>query len=235
MFDNLHAFAVGSLELEYALRLLLAVCAGAVVGVEREFRGRPAGLRTHILVALGAAIISVASIELAGLVNVKSADYAVRTDISRLAAGMITGIGFLGAGTIIKMGKSVRGLTTAASVWGVASVGMGFGFGFYRLSFLGAMFMMFTLIGVNRMERGINRDWYKSVTVVMAGPREHIWKLRTILETEGWRVLDLDLKKDKSDTVTEVIYELRLRDKSEVLELAKVLEETEYVRSFQVA
>ncbi len=235
MFDNLHAFAVGSLELEYALRLLLAVCAGAVVGVEREFRGRPAGLRTHILVALGAAIISVASIELAGLVNVKSADYAVRTDISRLAAGMITGIGFLGAGTIIKMGKSVRGLTTAASVWCVASVGMGFGFGFYRLSFLGAMFMMFTLIVVNRMERGINRDWYKSVTVVMAGPREHIWKLRTILETEGWRVLDLDLKKDKSDTVTEVIYELRLRDKSEVLELAKVLEETEYVRSFQVA
>jgi len=220
-------------EFGYVLRLLLAVAAGAMVGVEREYRGRPAGLRTHILVALGAAILSIASLELTKLVNA-GPEMMARVDVSRIAAGMITGIGFLGAGTIIKMGKSVRGLTTAASVWCVATIGMGFGFGFYLLSFLGSALMIFTLIIVSGMEREIARDWYKNVIVQIGGPQDNIYKLRDRLHDRGWKVIDLSVRKNKTDPFVEVEYEMRIKGKNEQEAVIRLLDEVDYVLNYRV-
>ena len=115
-------------ELDLVGRLLVAAVLGAVIGIERELHDHPAGVRTHLLVALGSALFTVLSI-----VGFPSAD-GTATDPSRVAAQIVTGIGFLGAGAIIKYGPSVRGLTTAASLWAAAAIGMAAGAG---LPFLG--------------------------------------------------------------------------------------------------
>ena len=108
-------------EFDLVLRLLLAAILGAVIGVEREIHDHPAGIRTHLLVALGSGLFTVLSI-----VGFPSADGAP-TDPSRVAAQIVTGIGFLGAGAILKYGPTVRGLTTAASLWAAAGIGMAAG------------------------------------------------------------------------------------------------------------
>jgi len=119
-------------ELLLLVRVLVAAALSAVIGLERELHGRPAGLRTHLLVGVGAALV-MAAFEAATIFIGSPAD-ALRIDPGRLAAGVITGIGFLGAGTIIKVGDWVRGLTTAASLWFAAMLGIVAGQGFYILA-----------------------------------------------------------------------------------------------------
>ncbi len=114
----------------FVLRLVVAMVLGGLVGMERQSRGRPAGLRTNILVCLGSAAIIVAFQKLSMEFNV-GAESAIRMDPARAAAGVITGIGFLGAGTIVKSSDYVRGLTTAASIWVVSAIGVTVGLGEY--------------------------------------------------------------------------------------------------------
>ena len=131
---------------QIALRLLCAMTVGIVIGMEREFTHRPAGLRTHILVALGACVASVMG-EMIFLHFTTSADPA------RLSAQVITGVGFLGAGTIMKEGVNVKGLTTAASVWAVACLGIAAGFGYYALAITGMLFTLITLTIFETLQR----------------------------------------------------------------------------------
>src|SRR5919109_1398167 len=112
--------AIDMTEIGYAVRLLLAAFIGAPIGLEREIHDHPAGMRTHLLVALGSAAFTVLSI---------AAFPAPGADPARVAAQIVTGIGFLGAGAILKEGATIRGLTTAASLWAVAAVGMAEGAG----------------------------------------------------------------------------------------------------------
>ena len=117
-------------------RLLLAAVFGGVIGWQRELADRPAGLRTHMTVAVGAALFMMISI----------ADYHSRVaDPTRIAAQVVTGIGFLGAGTIIRQGSIVRGLTTAASLWAVAAIGLASGLGYYLEAVLGTGLIFLTL------------------------------------------------------------------------------------------
>ena len=109
-------------ELEIILRLLLAGALGAVIGFQRQRAKKPAGLRTHILISLGAALYTVVSI------------YAFSADMARVAAGVVAGIGFLGAGAIIRDRAGVAGLTTAASIWMVAGIGLAAGAGMYLIA-----------------------------------------------------------------------------------------------------
>jgi putative Mg2+ transporter-C (MgtC) family protein len=108
------------------LRLFLSAFMAAAIGIEREIHRRAAGLRTHILVALGSTLFMMTSIEVASAYGV-----AGQADPSRIAAGVVTGIGFLGAGAIIRYGSSIKGLTTAASIWVVAAIGLAVGAGVY--------------------------------------------------------------------------------------------------------
>lgn len=111
-----------SSDLEMVLRLLLAVGLGALVGLEREYAKKAAGLRTHLLVCIGAALFTIASIY----------GFGEGSDAARVAAGVVAGIGFIGAGTIISMGGGLlAGLTTAASIWAVAAIGLAAGAGLY--------------------------------------------------------------------------------------------------------
>jgi putative Mg2+ transporter-C (MgtC) family protein len=222
------------MEFEIFLRLAFTMGAAALVGIEREYQGRPAGLRTHILVAVGAAMISLISMELSMMVCDRNIDPAFRIDPGRIAAGVVTGIGFLGAGTIIKIGKTARGLTTAASIWCIASIGMGFGFGLYKLSILGSLFMLFTLVILGKTEKNISRNWYKNIFVEFTGTRDRIGELRNKFKEQGWRILDLKLKEVRAEHRMEVQYDIRMNSKYEVEQLVKILQECPFIDVYRI-
>jgi len=134
---------------EIALRLFLAVVLGGIIGFERESHNRPAGFRTHILVCSGSALIMMVSAY--GFTGQIGEGYI--SDPGRIAAGVVTGIGFLGAGTIIQQRGSIRGLTTAATIWVVSGVGLAAGVGFYLGAVLTSVFVLISLLMLRRAER----------------------------------------------------------------------------------
>ncbi len=134
----------GSLQLSWVdicLRLLCAMLVGMVIGIEREYTHRPAGMRTHILVSLGACAVMITG----QLIFAQYREYGSTADPARLAAQVIAGVGFLGAGTIMREGVNVKGLTTAASVWCVACLGIAAGGGYYAVALIGMVFIFITL------------------------------------------------------------------------------------------
>lgn len=126
---------------EICLRLLCAMTVGMIIGTEREYTNRPAGLRTHILVALGACVVTITG----QMIFIQYHTLGSSPDPARLSAQVITGVGFLGAGTILRQGSHVKGLTTAASLWAVACLGIAAGFGFYAVAIAGMVFIFITL------------------------------------------------------------------------------------------
>ncbi len=132
----------GELEVgEICLRLLCAMAVGLIIGTEREYTNRPAGMRTHILVALGACSVMITG----QLIFQEYSGLGAAPDPARLGAQVITGVGFLGAGTILRDGSNVKGLTTAASLWAVACLGLAAGAGYYAVAGLGMVFIFATL------------------------------------------------------------------------------------------
>jgi putative Mg2+ transporter-C (MgtC) family protein len=129
---------------EALLRIVLAAVLGGAIGLERELREREAGLRTHMLVAIGSALFTIVS-AYGFHAFLASGAGVVRADPSRIAAQIVTGIGFLGAGAIIREGLSVRGLTTAATLWGVAAIGMASGAGYYSAAVFGTAIVILAL------------------------------------------------------------------------------------------
>lgn len=126
---------------EIFLRLLCAMVVGLIIGTEREYTHRPAGMRTHILVALGSCAVMITG----ELIFMEYKAYGAMPDPARLSAQVITGVGFLGAGTILREGPSVKGLTTAASLWSVACLGIAAGAGYYMVAIAGMIFIFVTL------------------------------------------------------------------------------------------
>lgn len=123
------------------LRMLCSMAVGTVIGTEREYSNRPAGMRTHILVALGACAVMLTG----QMIYTQYSAYGATPDPARLAAQVITGVGFLGAGTILREGPTVRGLTTAASLWAVACLGVAAGGGYFSIALVGMVFIFVTL------------------------------------------------------------------------------------------
>ena len=124
--------------------IVLSVMLGALIGLEREVRGKAAGLRTNTLICLGAAVFTIISRKMA----VGHAD-----SITRIAAQIVTGVGFLGAGAIIRDRVGVHGLTTAATIWLVASIGMACGAGFHALAVMSTLIAILVLIGMSHLEK----------------------------------------------------------------------------------
>jgi putative Mg2+ transporter-C (MgtC) family protein len=131
------------LQADLSVRMLIAAVLGAAIGLEREIHEHPAGMRTHLLVSLGAAIFTELSIY--GFEHPSGPSGVVATDTSRVAAQIVSGIGFLGAGAILKYGTSIRGLTTAASLWTVAGIGMAAGAGEWIIASIGTAIVFVSL------------------------------------------------------------------------------------------
>ncbi|MBS7328620.1 MAG: MgtC/SapB family protein [Oxalobacter sp.] len=162
--------AVAATEIPYlfvAVKLLCAVCAGGLIGLERAFHGRPTGFRTHSIVCLaGAALIQVVvhlPIWLAG-----APENIYRTDATRIMQGVMTGIGFLGAGVIFREGLTIRGLTTAASIWITASIGLLFGIGFFYVGALTTVICIIVLTVFRQIETWIHTQTYAHCMVAFA-------------------------------------------------------------------
>ncbi len=124
---------------EILLRLVLAVISGGLIGLEREVVHKPAGIRTHMLVCLGSVLFVLVTVE------------TLPNETARIIAGIATGIGFLGAGTIFKAKDEVHGLTTAASIWAVAAVGIAIGLGFYLITLI-AVVLILIILQLNKLE-----------------------------------------------------------------------------------
>lgn len=135
-------------DLELVERLCLAAALGGVLGFEREWRQKYAGLRTNILIAIGAALFTVMSIDLAA---------SSGGDPTRVAAQIVTGIGFLGAGAIMRTGEGIRGLTTAAMIWVNAAIGVAVGGGEYHVAIIATIVTLVVLVLLNPVERWIDR------------------------------------------------------------------------------
>ena len=149
----------GQEELVIAIRILAALFVGAVIGLERSFHGRPAGFRTHSLVCVASALLMLVTVYQDSWMTHVSPD-AIRTDPTRMAQGIMTGIGFLGAGVIFKEGLTVRGLTTAASIWITSAIGILIGIGFYFAAVLGAACTL-AVLGIFRViENRLPSEYY---------------------------------------------------------------------------
>jgi putative Mg2+ transporter-C (MgtC) family protein len=125
---------------QFIIRLLVATALGAVIGLDREYRTKAAGFRTHVLVALGSALFMIISVH--GFDDLPKDQMTLRMDPARIAAQVVTGIGFIGAGTIIFQKNVVKGLTTAAGLWVTAAVGMACGVGMYVLAIVSTLLVL---------------------------------------------------------------------------------------------
>jgi putative Mg2+ transporter-C (MgtC) family protein len=128
--------------------ILLAVCCGAIIGLERQMKHKPAGLRTNVLICLGAAVFTIISERMAG----------DKDSITRIAAQIVTGVGFLGAGAVIQDRGGIHGLTTAATIWLVASIGTACGAKLYQLAGVSTLIAIVVLAGLGQLEKHFDRS-----------------------------------------------------------------------------
>lgn len=143
-------------DIQIASRLVTAALLGGFIGLERQVQRHSAGLRTHILVCLGSCLIMLTSLYVFDIYSGR-----VNIDPGRIAAGVVTGIGFLGAGAVIREGEGVRGLTTAASIWVVAGIGLAVGCGFYSAGIFATGIVLLVLLILRRIENIIFPDLAK--------------------------------------------------------------------------
>jgi putative Mg2+ transporter-C (MgtC) family protein len=171
---------------------VLAILVGGAIGLERELHGRPAGVRTHMMVCLSAAIAIQASQSLPTSLGESVVGNLV-FDPNRLAAGIVTGIGFLGAATVIRSGDIVRGITTGACVWAVAVLGIVIGQERYAMALVGAVAMLVVLIGFDWIFRWVTPVVYRRLVVVGSGTQltEISASLREALDGSGVRIQDI--------------------------------------------
>jgi putative Mg2+ transporter-C (MgtC) family protein len=185
------------LEIELVLRLVGAALLGGAVGLEREVRDHPAGFRTHILVALGSCLFTLISAY--GFGEVMADNPQARSDPTRIAAQIVTGIGFLGAGAILRSGISVRGLTTAASLWVVAAIGLAIGAGAYVLGVATTAITVLALLVLRPVRgwlvRGLKQEHEEFV--IQAGPELELDDLVRRVKGEVDRIDHVRVEEDE--------------------------------------
>lgn len=220
---------------EMLIRLILAAIIGGTIGYEREIRGRDAGIRTHALVSLGAAIITLAQLKASEWVIhfvVENPEFinVLTSDITRMTAQIVSGIGFLGAGTIIVSRRSITGLTTAASIWAVAGLGISIGMGHYFLSLSGAVIILLVLSTVKALFR---MDQDKNMEIQYLEGAKTIKSIKKIFKETNVKVLSEDHSasySDSDDSLYKVVFELHIPTDVPLKQLMDVIGEHESVQ-----
>lgn len=198
------------LRLDLALKLGTSVLLGGAIGLERQIAGKPAGLRTNILICLGSALMMDLSINLTG------ADGRVG-DPARLAAQVVTGIGFLGAGTIMQSKGTISGLTSAATIWTVAAIGLTIGAGFFVEGLGAGLMVLVVLLVLGNLEHKLVRTRRTMPMTVRAAPNTDFGPLEQLMHEEGIKVIErmhYDHSRDR-------VFELRLRGPAPQFEVAR--------------
>ena len=203
-------------------KLILSMILGAVIGMERRRKGQIAGLRTFALISMGATLAMLISIYIPqvylGLKN---------GDPGRIAAQVVSGVGFLGAGAIIQRKGSVRGLTTAAGIWMAACIGLAVGAGMYLISIVATLLIIFILVNIERIEMRHNFMWEsKIIRVKVRGILENMQAVRDIIESNDVHISDEYMKFDYEDGHTIVNFMVRSKSNVDVPALFKAIKET---------
>jgi len=177
---------------EMALHLVVALAAGGIIGIERSYHGRPAGFRTHAIVCLASSMLMILTVYHARWFEASFLE-RVAIDPTRMAQGIMTGIGFLGAGVIMREGLTVRGLTTAASIWITAAIGILIGVGFYFPAGIGTALTLVALSAFRWIERRMPIEFYANLTVAFlrnaALPEA---ELRSMVDRQGFVIANMN-------------------------------------------
>jgi putative Mg2+ transporter-C (MgtC) family protein len=218
-------------ELQIALRVLVSAVLGAIVGLERERSDQPAGLRTNMVLVIGATLAMVLSINL-GYLYAKPGTSA---DPARLAAQVISGIGFLGAGAILRFGYNVKGLTTASSLWTMAIVGMTVGAGYYLIGVFATVLMLIVLALLNVIEKRFLRTSIARYISIEVNFRKGVVKtIRHIVEEFAVSISNFTIQKHVKDERLR-IQVVAVIDRDQQLEdLIETLSDVDGVRSLRV-
>lgn len=183
---------------DYFIRLAVATAIGGLIGIEREMKGKPAGMRTNILMCLGSCLIMILSIETARRAGPQA-------DPGRIAAQVVTGVGFLGAGTILRSRVTVTGLTSAATIWFVAALGLVIGSGDFVLALAATTLMILTLTALARVERRF--EVMKQLHIVrVRAPGKHLAKIRALLLECRVMPDDLDVQRVENGIEVHISY-----------------------------
>lgn len=184
-----------SLYGEISLKLLLALVLGGIVGYEREYKSRPAGLRTHILVCIGAALVQITSLNY-------FRNNGITMDPMRLGAQVISGIGFLGAGTILKEGANIKGLTTAASIWAVACIGLAAGSGLYFEATAATVLIYISLKGFKKVEDSMAKNKkYTSLEITAENTPGMIGRLGNLYGKQEISIDNIEISEKDDDRI----------------------------------
>ena len=170
-------------------RLLIITAIAGAIGYERERHGRAAGFRTHILVGIGSCLVMLTGLYLPQAVGGNPS----AIDPTRMAAQVISGIGFLGAGTILRFRTSVRGLTTAASLWAVGGIGLAVGAGFLHGAMVTGLIVMVVMFTLSPLERAMRKDWYQTLVIETIGTAHELAVIRKLLAKHDIEIRDLDI------------------------------------------
>lgn len=221
--------------LEICVRLSSALVAGGLIGIERSYHGRPAGFRTHTLVCMASALLMLVTVY-EGQWFISRGMERVTIDPTRMAQGIMTGIGFLGAGVIMKDGLSVRGLTTAASIWITAAIGILVGIGFYFPAGVATAFALGTLSAFRWIESKMPTQSYAHFVVRF--PRDVVMpesQLRALVNNHGFSIANLNYRLTGEGKFFEYQMNLRTPDANNMRALSEILTSTQTVSEFRIS
>lgn len=218
-------------------RLFAAVAIGCAIGMEREHKNRPAGMRTHILVCFGAALVAVIdclNAQQAIHLNAQYLSPGVSVSLGRMSAQVISGIGFLGAGTIFMAQKKVAGLTTAASLWATGCLGLAAGMGYYLPALAGCAIVLATLTIMQRFARP---GHVKRVEISYLRRSDTLPFIKAYFDKHGIRVLDVDYhaESEGEETIYTNLYTLSLPTKAAYRDIVIQLSENEHIRGIHTS
>jgi putative Mg2+ transporter-C (MgtC) family protein len=212
-----------------------ALAIGAMIGFERSFHGRPAGFRTHSLVCIASAVLMIVTVYQSRWMTLMEHD-AIRTDPTRMAQGIMTGIGFLGAGVIFKEGLTVRGLTTAASIWVTAAIGILVGIGFWLAAVVGAIATLIVLSVFRVIEARLPSEFYAHHMLRFA--RDRVIgeaELRSLIGEHGFSVANVSSRLLEGGHIFEYRMTIKSRDRSAAEALSRHLRGRPEVLEFRIA
>lgn len=222
------------LTLDMTLRLLISSVLGGLIGLEREVHGRPAGFRTHLLVSLGACLYVLSSISIYRIYGNFSGAVPVGVDPARIAAQVVTGIGFLGAGAIIREKASIRGLTTAACLWIAAAIGLACGVGMYLTAVSVTLLSLLSLLLLKKVEKILDRDSYSHVKIwCMDGPGQKT-RLESILAGSNLSVVGIGVEKDVQSGEIFYEFEVKYSARAYAADLVETIASVDGVRKIRI-
>lgn len=222
---------IASFEWEYVLRLIVACLCGACLGYERSRRFKDAGVRTHVLVTLGAALIMVVSKY--GFQDIPALEM-MKVDASRVASNVVTGVGFLGAGVIFFKGTSIKGLTTAAGIWTTAGIGLALGSGMYFIGIASTVVMVFAQFLLHKVLRSVDSYSTSEMSVSLSNEPGAIEEFKNQLKDEKLVIQSCKIIRNQEENTITLKATVILPHDMEFEDVVRIVEKNNKIKSIEI-